>query len=50
MPPPKFAVLPERVELVRVRVVPVCLFKMPPPLSAVLPERVELVTVRVPEL
>jgi len=48
MPPPRFpAVLPERVELVRVTVPP--LFRMPPPtLEQVLPERVELVTVRVP--
>ena len=49
-PPPKFAVLPERVELLRVRM-PTLLFRMPPPrLLAVLPERVELETVRVPRL
>jgi len=54
MPPPVVAVLPERVELVTVRVAPIGLklapppFWMPPPvLDAVLPERVELVTVRV---
>ncbi len=60
MPPPVVAVLPERVELVTVRVAlpeelgpppPLPPFWMPPPvLDAVLPERVELVTVRVLEL
>ena len=47
-PPPKFAELPERVELETVRAP---LLKIPPPKSpTVFPERVELETVRVPEL
>jgi len=51
MPPPRDdAELPERVELVRVRVAP-ALLMMPPPKGAVLPERVELVTVnKLPKL
>ena len=51
MPPPMFAVLPEMVELVTVRVAST-LLKMPPPLppSAKFPEMVELETVRLPEL
>ena len=47
MPPPDVAVLPEMVELVRVRVA-IALLKMPPPNAAVLPESVQLVTVPVP--
>ncbi len=48
IPPPKFAELPERVELETVRAP---LLKIPPPkVPAVFPERVELLTVRVPEL
>jgi hypothetical protein len=49
MPPPLSpALLPEKVELVTLRVLPLSL-KMAPPLSpALLPEKVELVTVTVP--
>jgi len=48
MPPPRFdAVLPERVELERVRVPELA---KPPPLKEVLFEMVELETVRVPAL
>ena len=48
MPPPPFAELPERVELVMERMAPLSL-KMPPPTEpAVLPERVELVSVVLP--
>ena len=47
-PAPKFAELPERVELETVRAP---LLKIPPPkVPAVFPERVELLTVRVPAL
>ena len=48
MPPPKFALLPEMVELETVRAP---LLKIPPPKSpTILPEMVELAMLRVPEL
>ena len=53
MPPPELAAeLPERVELVTVRMVRVPPLKIPPPppRDAVLPERVELVTLTMPRL
>ena len=49
MPPPFVAVLPERVELVRVRV-PLLLLMPPPSFVAVLLLSVEFVTVAVPRL
>ena len=51
IPPPSYrAELPKRVELVRLRVLPLRLRIPPPSLSAVLPERVELVRAREPLL
>ena len=49
MPPPYVALLPERVELVRVRA-PLLLNIAPPKVPAEFPESVEFETLRVPEL